>query len=183
MDGLRLNIGRIENINSVGDTKMEESKIEENKVGRPGLYESRVAPRLEEIREWARAGASHKEMASALNIGYSTFSKYVKGIEELKEMLSEAQMSGVPEVKLALLKRALGYEYQEKKMSQRKDDDGVVREYMEITTKHVAPDVSAIAMYLRNNGDGWKDKDELSYKFKKMEIDLKKKMVELGEWK
>lgn len=152
-------------------------------VGRPGLYELRVLPRLDEIKEWARAGASHKEIAAALNVGYSTFTKYVKEQAELSSMLAEAQMSGVPEVKLALLKRALGYEYQEKKMSQRKDEDGVIREYMEITTKQVAPDVSAIAMYLRNNGDKWKDKDEFAYKFKKMELDLKKKMVELQEWK
>lgn len=150
-----------------------------NNRGRPKLYEIRVEPRLAEIEEWARAGATHKEIAAALGIGYSTFIKYVDEQEELKRMMINAQMSGVPEVKLALLKRALGYEYEEKKMSERRDADGVTRKYLEITTKHVAPDTAAIAMYLRNCGDGWRDKDKFAYEFKEMELDLKKRIVDM----
>ena len=147
------------------------------------MYEIKVEPRLAEIEEWARAGATHKEIAAALGIGYSTFVKYVDEQVELRRMMLNAQMSGVPEVKLALLKRALGYEYEEKKMSERRDADGVTRKYLEITTKQVAPDVNAIAMYLRNCGDGWKDKDQFAYEFKQMELELKEKALELGEWK
>lgn len=157
---------------------------EENKgAGRPGKYESHVLPRLDEIKEWARVGATHREIAAALNVGYSTFTKYLNEHEELALLIEEAQMSGVPEVKLALYKRAVGYEYEEKKKSQRRDADGVTREYLEVTLKQVAPDVNAIGMYLRNFGEGWKDKDEFAYKFKEMELDLKKKSLELGEWK
>lgn len=149
-----------------------------NNRGRPKLYEDMVLPRLEEIKEWARAGATHKEIAAALGVGYSTFALYLREQKELKDMMREAQMSGVPEVKMALLKRALGYTYEEKKVSMRKDEDGVVRQYTEITTRHCAPDTAAIAMYLRNNGDEWKDKDELTYEFKRMELELRKQLVE-----
>lgn len=146
--------------------------------GRPELYTVKVLPRMEEIKEWARAGATYSEMAAALGIAASTFSKYVDSQIELKRVVSDGQMSGVPAVKMALYKRAIGYEYEEKKVSVRRDDDGVERRYTEITTKHVAPDVSAIGMYLRNCGENWMDRDKFTVEMKEEELKLRRMLVE-----
>lgn len=151
-----------------------------NKKGRPGLYDVKVQPRLEEIKEWARAGATYAEMSAALGIASSTFSKYVEEQIELKRAVGEGQMSGVPEVKMALYKRAIGYEYEEHKSYTKRDEEtGKETVYTEITIKQIAPDVSAIAMYLRNCGENWSDRDKLSVEMKKREMELREKIAEM----
>lgn len=148
--------------------------------GRPGLYVDKVEPRLEEIKEWAKAGATYAEMSAALGIAAPTFSKYVGEHIELRRAVGEGQMSGVPEVKMALYKRAVGYEYEETKTYIKRDEEtGKETFYTETTKKQVAPDVSAIGMYLRNCGENWSDRDKLSVEMKKREMELREKMVDM----
>lgn len=43
-----------------------------------GKYEDLVQPRFEDIKLWARCGASRERIAHTLGVGYSTFRLYVK---------------------------------------------------------------------------------------------------------
>lgn len=152
-----------------------------NKIsrGRPELYSTKVEPRMKEIEEWARAGATYSEMAAALGIASSTFSKYIEQYIELRRVVSEAQMSGVPAVKMALFKRCLGYDYEERKSYTKRDEEtGKETFYTEITVKHVAPDVSAIGMYLRNCGENWMDRDKFTVSMKEEEMKLRRMIAE-----
>lgn len=146
--------------------------------GRPNAYKTKIEPRLKEIIEWARAGATNAEIASALGVGRSTFCDHVAKNKDLSDSLEEARLSGVPAVKMALFKRAVGFTYEEKKISRRKDEDGEIKEFIEITTKEALPDVSAIQVFLRNNSEDFRDKDSLTNEFKRMEIDLRKQIAE-----
>lgn len=150
--------------------------------GRPSKYQTHVKPRLDEIKEWARAGATNKEMASALGINVSTFCEYLNQYSEFKDSVNSFRKAGVSEVKNALFRKACGFEYEEKKVYAKKDEDGKTYQYTEITKRQSLPDVNAIAMYLRNYSDNFTDNDKISNKFKEMELQLRKELAEANAW-
>ena len=45
-------------------------------VARPSKYETHVAPRFEEIKDWVRNGATDEEVAKRLGVAYSTLREY-----------------------------------------------------------------------------------------------------------
>lgn len=146
--------------------------------GRSNVYDTIIKPKMDDIVAWAKAGATNIEIASALGIGLSTFQNHIANNEELRDALKEAKMSGVPQVKLALYKRALGYEVEEVKSGVRPNKDGELIQFTEVTKKHIPPDVGACQTYLRNFSEGFRDRDKATYDFKQMEIDLKKSIME-----
>lgn len=148
------------------------------KVGRPNAWTDRIEPRIDEILSWAKAGATNTEIAEALGIGYSTFLDHVSKHAEFSDSLKRARLSGVPAVKLALYKRALGFEYEEVKTSMRVDVDGEKKQFIEKTKKQALPDVGAIQTFLRNTCEDFRDRDKSTYDFKQMEIELKKMLAE-----
>lgn len=150
--------------------------------GRPSKYETHVKPKLDKIKEWSKAGCTNKEIATALGVGMSNFCKYMSENEELKETIVNSRISGVPEVKLALYKKAVGFEYEEMKTYMKRDNDGNEYKYTEITKKQSLPNENAIGMYLRNYDPDWQDKDKTTNEFKRMELEIKKQMAESKEW-
>lgn len=52
-------------------------------------YQERVKPRLEEIRAWARDGATEEEIAKKLGVAYSTFREYKAQNSALSAVLKE----------------------------------------------------------------------------------------------
>lgn len=148
------------------------------KKGRPNAWTEKIEPRKEEIVEWAKSGATNAEIAEALGIGYSTFCDHLSKNKDFSDSLKQARLSGVPMVKLALYKRALGFEYEEKKTYMKKDENGVTMTYTEITKKQALPDVGAIQTYLRNNTEDFKDKDKTTYDLKEAELELRKLIAE-----
>lgn len=84
------------------------------------------------------------------------------------------------QVENALLKRALGYDFQEAKI-EKSDKDGVK---IIQTLKHIPPDVGAAAFWLKNRRpDKWRDKpvDNTGPKDEVEEDDLSRSLRELGE--
>lgn len=137
-------------------------------------YETHVAPYLDQIVEWAKAGATEKEIADHLNVAYSTFRKYLalgeKG-DKRYAAFSEAfaQACEVPDnhVENALYKRACGFEYVEVKKEQKLDRAGNVLELVTTTNKVVPPDPTSAMFWLTNRRrDRWRyrpdgEKDDL----------------------
>lgn len=85
------------------------------KSGRKSKYHTHVEPRLLEIEGWARNGLIDEQIARNLDVAVSTFNNYKKQFPELMESLKKGKEVVDIEVENALLKRALGYEYTEKK--------------------------------------------------------------------
>lgn len=152
------------------------------KKGRPNAFKEKIEPRIEEIITWAKAGATNAEIAEALGVSYSTFTAHISKNTDFSDSLKQARLSGVPEVKLALYRRAVGFEYEEIKTSMKKDEDGEVRQYVEKIKKYALPDVGAIQTYLRNNTESFRDRDKSTYDFKKDEIELKKLIIENSQF-
>lgn len=154
-------------------------------------YEKYVLPRLADIQKWC-GEITEKEMAKQLGIAYSTFNKYKIEYKELSEALKKGYENRlVPLLKSALKKRALGYKFKELKVivEERelpeelkeilieagfnpKDFRRVVRK--EMTYKHMAPDVAAINLSLKNyDKDNWAN-DPQMLALKREELELKK---------
>src|SRR5690625_4736703 len=134
------------------------------KGGRRSKYYTHVEPRLMEVEAWARDGLTDEQIAKNLNVGVSTFHKYKNEFVELVESLKKGKEVIDIEVENALLKRAIGYEYEEVK-TLIEEVDGKKKKKVEKTTKHVPADVSAGIFWLRNRkGLVWSNRDAIETK-------------------
>jgi len=106
------------------------------------------------IERWTRDGLTQKQIATNLRIGKTTFEKYKRTMPELSEALKKNIDLLMVDVENALVKRALGFEYEETKTYIR-DESGKSIKYQEKTRKYYPPDVAACSILLKN-----KDKDE-----------------------
>lgn len=148
------------------------------KAGRKSKYDTHIAPHLEQIKKAVKDGATVKEIADALGIAESTLNKYKAEKPELSAAFACGRANIIVEIRAALLKKALGYEYQEKKQYIRKDPNGENVQYTEITTKHQPPSETAGAMLLRNYDETWLDKDNVTTQLKQQELELRKAIAE-----
>lgn len=121
-------------------------------------YETHVLPKLFLIECWARDGLIDEQIAKNLGIAYSTFRDYKNKYPALSAALKKGKEVIDCEVENALLKRALGYEYEETSTSIETGPDGTKKKAKK-TIKQVAPDVTAQIFWLKNRRpDKWRDK-------------------------
>ena len=144
------------------------------KAGRRSKYQDYVKPHIGKIKEWVKSGATEKEMCVALGIAPSTFNEYKKKYPELSDALCAGRQSVVLNIKAALFKKALGFEYEEKRGV--KKDGKIVS--TEVYVRYCPPDTTAAAMLLRNYDDEWRDKDSAQTDFKRQEVEIKKALAE-----
>ncbi len=83
--------------------------------GRKSKYETHVKPHLKAIAAMCRDGMVEKDIAKALGIAMSSFSKYKIDFPEFSETVSTAKIIADYHVKNALYERAVGVEYDEVK--------------------------------------------------------------------
>lgn len=146
--------------------------------GRKNKYDEYVRPFIPKIVEWTKSGATEKEICTALGVSVSTFNEYKNKYSELSDALRAGRQSVVLEIKAALLKRALGFEYEEKKGS--KKGDGLSN--VEVYKRYCPPDTTAAAMLLRNYDDSWRDKDSMTSDLKQQEMELRKAIAEANNF-
>ena len=150
------------------------------KGGRPSKYQTDVEPRLEEVRQWAKAGATNKEIAAALGISEPTFYEYQEQFPEFPKSIREGRMAGAAEVKTALLRLAVGFEATDTETKAEPGEDGKMHPVStKITKRQVPPDIKAIEAYLRNAADEWSDVDSATRMVKEAEAELKRMMASM----
>lgn len=147
-------------------------------MGRPSKYDTEIKPYLDDIKKAVEAGATVEEIATAYGINKSTLYKYKAEKKELKDAFTRARGKVVVEIKAALLKKALGYDYEEKKQYITEDAQGNRKKHTEIMTRHMPPSETAGAMLLRNYDQTWLDKDSISTQLRQQELELKKAIAE-----
>lgn len=76
-------------------------------MARPNKYDTHVAPRLTEIEDWVRNGATNKEIAQRLGISIDSFCEYQKIFPEFSEVLKKTRDAVDGDVENALLQAAL----------------------------------------------------------------------------
>lgn len=109
-----------------------------------------VKDKLPLIECWARDGLIDKQIANNLNISEDTFYTYKKNHPEFSEALKKGKEVVDYEVENALLKRALGYDYEEEIYETKFNRES--GEFEEVLTKrikkHVQPDTTAQIYWL-----------------------------------
>lgn len=132
--------------------------------GRKSKYESHVMPKLLLIEAWARDGLTIEQIAANLGVANSTFFDYKNKHSELSEALKRGQEIVDVEVENALLKRAVGYTYDEvtkEAVTNPKTGETIMVETKRVT-KEVQPDVTAQIFWLKNRRpDKWRDKKDI----------------------
>jgi hypothetical protein len=121
--------------------------------GRPSKYESHVKPKLTLIEAWARDGITDEQIAANLGVAYSTFRDHKAEYPALAAALKNGKEVIDVMVENALLKAALGYEYEEV------TENGLGTS---TTTKVAHPNTTALIFWLKNRKPKeWRDKQDL----------------------
>lgn len=147
------------------------------KRGRKNVYETNIKPRFSEICDWLKHGATERQIAYNLGVSYSTLNKYKVEKIEFSELLKNGRLSLVLELRGALVKKALGYQFTEIK-KYTKIENGNTVQCVEETTKESAPDVAALNLCLKNyDSEAWAN-DPQMLKLKREELALKKELAD-----
>lgn len=153
------------------------------KRGRKSAYETKIKPRFDEIREWLINGANNENIANNLGINMVTFYKYVKEKNEFNELLKKGRIAIVAQLRSALIKKAMGFEYSETKIIEREDPDtGEKVRTVETYNKKSLPDVAALNLCLKNYDELHWSNDPQGDKIKREELELKKQKLEKDDW-
>lgn len=140
-------------------------------------YEQYVLPYLDKVEELASNGCTYAEISSALGIHERTMYNYFQKYPDLRAAIIMGRQTVVKEVKRAMLKKALGFEYEEKRtITKRQGDEEIVTE--EIVTKYSAPSEGAAQIILRNADKSYLDRDQTSVDLKQREVELKEKIAD-----
>lgn len=151
-----------------------------------GKYDE-IKNRIPEIMQWRRQdGLTEKDVAAKLGIHVTTLINYKEKYPEFREAMHLAKQAIISDTFAALLKRAKGYDYEEKKVYTRQEEtaDGPKQvTYTEITKKHEPPNVAACSLLLKNldREHDWSDNPTM-LAVKRQELELKKTIAESQEW-
>ena len=152
---------------------------------------------LLQLESWARDGLTDEQIASNMGIGYSTLQTWKSKYQDIQDTLKRGKEVVDIQVENALLKRALGYSYDEVTLERVLDYDQstgqVVGSHMEITKtvkKEVQGDTTAQIFWLKNRRpEQWRDKRDVSVEgeistnnpFKGLSTDELRKLIESEE--
>jgi len=151
------------------------------KRGRKSVYDTVIKPRFDDILKWLRNGATEKQIYQNLGISYNVFYKYKNEKNEFNELLKKGKESLVEQLRGALIKKALGFEYTETKRFT-KIENGKQVQTIEETKKQSLPDVAAANLLLKNyDKENWSN-DPRSDDLKREELEMKKKLFDKENW-
>lgn len=155
-----------------------------DKRGRKSKYETDVLPYIDDIKKAVQSGATLDEVATALGIAKSTLCRYKNEKQELKDAFSRGRAVIIFDIKAALLKKALGYDYKERKTSAKVmgDDEEKIITFIEEYEKHQPPSETAAAMLLRNYDKEWLDRDEVTTDLKRQKLNLEKAIAKANNF-
>ena len=123
-----------------------------------GKYQEWLEPEgLLKIEGWARDGLTEEQIAHNMGISRETLNQWKKQFSDISDTLKRGKEVIDRQVENALLKRALGYEYEEVSEMY---ELGILTE-RKVTKKQVVPDTTAQIFWLKNRKPAdWRDKPE-----------------------
>lgn len=123
-------------------------------------WETHVKDKLILVEGWARDGLTDEQIAKNLGINIATFYRYKNEYCEFCEALKRGKEVVDTEVENALLKRALGYTYDEETYEELSDGTSKSK----VVTKHIPGDTTAQIFWLKNRKPGvWRDKTAVEH--------------------
>ncbi len=154
------------------------------KAGRKSTYDTIIAPRIEEIKEWLQQGKTDKECATLLGITPRTFSKHKNSISSFSSIIKKERQPKVEEIENSMFESAIGFTRKVKKAMKLKTveyeygkklrEEEKIEYYEEEI--YIPPNVTAAIFLLKNWGDYINDPQALQ--LRKRELELKEKEYE-----
>lgn len=142
--------------------------MSDKKAGRRGKYEEWLdKDNLLKVQGWARDGLSNDQIAHNIGITAKTLCEWQNRFSEFRNAIKKGKEVVDREVENALLKRALGYEYDEVTQEPVTDEDTGLTEMRvtKVVTKQVVPDVTAQIFWLKNRKPAeFRDKRDVEFK-------------------
>ena len=131
-------------------------------IGRKGTYDEWLTDDgLMQIQGWARDGLTEQQIAHNMGIGLTTLKDWKNKFPSILTAIKKGKAPVDLEVENALLKRALGYDYEEVITEIEEMGEGRQKKHVRKLKKHMAPDVTAQIFWLKNRRPGrWRDKIE-----------------------
>lgn len=128
-------------------------------MGARGKYEYWLTSEgLTLLEGWARDGLTDEQLAQKIGINPATLYDWKNKFNKISEALKKGKEVVDIQVENALLKRALGYDYQEQRIEKSEKDGTKIIQ----TIKHVPADTAAQIFWLKNRRpDKWRDKPEV----------------------
>lgn len=130
-----------------------------------GKYQEWLTPDgLLLIEGWAREGLTEEQIAKNMGCAYSSLCRWKEEYSVISEALKRGKAPVDMQVENALLKRALGYEYEE--VTEIVEfADGNTKKTNKTVKKLVLPDVTAQIFWLKNRRpDRWRDTKNIENK-------------------
>lgn len=147
-----------------------------------GKYQEWLEPEgLLKLEGWARDGLTDEQIAENMGISRSTLNSWKDKYSDISDTLKRGKEVVDRQVENALLKRALGYRYDEVTM-----ENGVETKRV---TKEVMPDTTAQIFWLKNRKpEEWRDKKDVDLvgevntnnPYKDLTTEELKKLIESG---
>lgn len=129
-------------------------------------YQEWVQPdKLILLQGWAREGLTDEQIASNVGIATSTLYEWKKKYKDISEALKKGKEVVDIEVENALLKRALGYEYEETttEIVWNPKTERYEEKAHKTVKRHMAADTTALIFWLKNRKpEVWRDKREVT---------------------
>ena len=132
------------------------------KIGRKGKFaEWLTQDGLTIIEGYARDGLTDEQTAHNMGISYTTLKDWINKYPSISAALKKGKAPVDIAVENALLKRALGYDYEETITEIEEYAGGKTKKHVRKIMKHVAPDVTAQIFWLKNRKPKqWRDRVE-----------------------
>ncbi|MHA6258343.1 helix-turn-helix domain-containing protein [Sporosarcina sp. CAU 1771] len=142
-------------------------RVKKNKGGRRGKYHEWLTDEgLVKIEGWARDGLTNDQIAHNIGITSETLRVWSNKYSALSVALKRGKEVVDRQVENALLKRALGYQYDEVTREIVYDEiaEKDVLTVTKVVTKEVNPDTTAQIFWLKNRKPAdWRDKRDIQH--------------------
>ncbi|WP_348624677.1 transposase [Paenibacillus peoriae] len=141
-------------------------------MARPSKYDSHVKPKLNLVESWARDGLIDEQIANNLGISTTVYYEYKQKYPEFAEALKNGKDDIDIMVENSLLKRAMGYEFEEETREPlynpvsgeaiKNEDGSPMIVVTKVVRKQLAPDTTAQIFWLKNRRpQAWRDKQDI----------------------
>ncbi|ALC88136.1 hypothetical protein AM499_07795 [Bacillus sp. FJAT-22090] len=132
---------------------------------------------LAQVKGWAEDGLINKQIAHKMGINVATLYEWQDRFPEFADALKKGKKVIDEQVENSLLKRAIGYRYEEETWGKGNDGEmAIVKRVM----KSQAPDVTAQIFWLKNRQpERWRERVELKNEHKGI---IKVEMGDLVKW-
>ena len=133
------------------------------------------------VEKWARDGLTEEQIYKNLGISKNTMNNYKNSHDDFLKALKKGREVLITEVENALIKRALGFQYEEIE-TYIKEVAGTKTQMIKKISRYCPPDVGACCFVLKNRDkDNWCDNPKM-LELKRELLELQKQTQELEKW-